>query len=252
PSDVRTIPGLGLIAHASSEAEAVYLGSPRLMEKANLTFPKPLVAVAQEAVTAAQPLTCLGWGGAVRGVFVLREELRPEAAAAVASLRQQVPHVAVLTGDHRARGAALAVELGIPVEAELLPDDKVSAVRRVQVTLGATAMVGDGINDAPALARSDLGIAMGCGADVSRDAAAVCLLGNDLRRLPGAILRARRTARVIRQNLFWALAYNLAGLGLAFSGTLNPVAAAAAMLLSSAFVLANSARLGRSLPEETP
>ncbi|MFN9971263.1 MAG: HAD-IC family P-type ATPase, partial [Phycisphaerae bacterium] len=115
---------------------------------------------------------------------------------------------------------------------ELQPADKVDAIRQLQKNVGRTVMVGDGINDAPALAISDAGIAMGCGADVSRDSAQVCLLGNDLTRIPWAISLARQTRSVIRQNLFWAFAYNGAGVALAAAGFLNPAIAAGLMIVS--------------------
>jgi P-type E1-E2 ATPase len=220
------------------------------MRENGLTIPPSLGQAIEHAQETGHSLTCIGWDGKVRGVFILSEELRPEAADAIARLRAQGLTVAVLTGDHAARGATLERELGIHVVAELLPEDKVVAVEQSQQTVGPTALVGDGINDAPALARSDVGIAMGCGADVTRESAAVCLLGNDLSRLPWAIDLARRTARVIRQNLFWAFFYNVLGIALACTGYLNPILAALAMVLSSFLVVANSLRLAKSEGEK--
>jgi len=182
-------------------------------------------------------------------VFALREQLRPQARLALAELKGAGLDVAVLTGDHSTRGEALARQLGVPVQAEQMPEDKVVAVDRTRREVGPVAMVGDGINDAPALARSDVGIAMGCGADLTRESAAVCLLGNDLLRLPWAIALARHTVKVVRGNLFWAFAYNVVGIGIACSGRLNPVIASLAMVLSSSFVLTNSLRLTK-YPDE--
>jgi len=242
-SDARSIPGRGLHARRSADGTVVHLGSPRWLGECGLTCPPELAVVIARAITGGHALSCVGWDGTVRGVFVLAEQLRPGAARAVAELRAEGLDVAVLTGDHAARGRALGNELGVRVEAEQLPEDKVAAVERTRREVGPVAMVGDGINDAPALAGSDVGIALGCGADVSRDSAAVCLLGNDLLRLPWAVALARRTVRIIRGNLFWAFAYNGIGVGIACTGKLNPVLASLAMVLSSLFVVTNSLRL---------
>jgi heavy metal translocating P-type ATPase len=243
---VRTLPGRGVVVNG------VCLGNVRLMEENGLHPREPLAAVIERATKEGQPLTCVGWDRWVRGVFVFREELRAEAREAIDRLREQGLDVAVLTGDHAGRGAALGRELGVTVAAELLPDDKVTALAKARQAFGPVAMVGDGINDAPALAGSDVGVALGCGADVSRDAATVCLLGNDLRRLPWAVGLARAAVRAIRRNLFWAFAYNVLGIGLAVSGYLNPVWAALAMVLSSLFVVSNSLRLGSTAEDSAP
>jgi P-type E1-E2 ATPase len=221
----------------------VLLGSPQLLKQRNLSWDATLAAFRDRALASGDSLSCIGWAGAVRGVFVFRERLRPGAAEALAQLRETGYDVAVLTGDNAARGAALSRELGVRVCAELFPEAKVAAVEEARRTHGPVAMVGDGINDAPALAASDAGIALDCGADVSRDSALVCLSGNDLARVPWAADLARRTVRVVRQNLFWAFAYNVVGIGLACAGRLNPVLAALAMALSSFLVVANSLRL---------
>jgi cation transport ATPase len=139
----------------------------------------------------------------------------------------------------------------LTVESSLKPDLKVRRVTEIRQQHGAVAMVGDGINDAPALAVSDIGIAMGCGADVSRDSAQVCLLSNDLTRIPWAIHLARQTRRVIRQNLFWAFGYNSAGVALAAFGLLNPAVAAGLMIVSSLLVISNSLRLMAESPEDS-
>jgi heavy metal translocating P-type ATPase len=248
PVNPRTLPGRGLVG-TFERSEETWLGSVALMQEAGLRWSRSLEGEVQTAVKLAQPCTCLGWGGQVRAVFRLTEQLRPEATEAVAGLCQRGLHVEVLTGDHAARGAALAAELGIPVQAALTPEGKLHALTALRQN-GLVAMVGDGINDAPALAASDVGIAMGCGTDVTRATAALCLLGNDLRKLPWAVDLARRTVGIIRQNLFWAFVYNALGIGLACTGWLNPIWAAAAMTLSSGFVVANSLRLRQ--PEGTP
>jgi heavy metal translocating P-type ATPase len=248
---VKTLPGRGITGYVDSLHADVFLGSDRLMAEAQIQFNDPLSRMMELARRHGLPVVCIGWDAAVRGVFVLRDLLRSEAKQAIERLQMLDLDIAVLTGDHAARAAKLSEELGIPVFAELLPEAKVEAVRGARETVGSVAMVGDGLNDAPALAESDVGIAMGCGADLSRDSAAVCLLGNDLMRLPWAIELSRRTVRVIRQNLFWAFAYNIAGIGFAVSGRLNPVLAALAMTLSSLLVVGNSLRIASFEPTAT-
>lgn len=238
---VHTRPGRGLFS-VRSDGDNSYLGSPQLMEEANLLAEGEASCAIREAMDGGQPLTCVGWAGAVRGVFVFREDLRPGAVEAVTALCQLGVEVRVLTGDHRRRAAVIAETLGVPVEGELLPADKLRAVDEAR-RHGPTAMVGDGVNDAPALMRSDVGVALGCGADVTRDCAAVCLPGDDLLRLPWAVELARRTVRVIRGNLFWAMVYNVIGIAIACSGSLSPVFAAFAMVVSSFLVVTNSLRL---------
>jgi P-type E1-E2 ATPase len=207
----------------------------------------------EHASAGGRAFSCVGWAARVRGIFCFEEQVRAEAEESIDSLRGLDLDVAVLTGDHCSHAAELGRRLGLPVQAELLPEDKVAAIIRDTQALGPVAMVGDGINDAPALARAEVGIAMGCGADVSRDSASVCLLGNDLRRLAWAIALARRTVQIIRQNLFWAFAYNTLGIALACTGRLNPVLAALAMVLSSLLVVGNSLRLHTDIsPLESP
>jgi heavy metal translocating P-type ATPase len=240
--DVRSLPGRGMTAQRG-DGEPVWLGSPCLMEEHQFRWPEALTAACQQANERGDPVTCLGWDGQVRGVFVFHEELRPEAAAAVAELRDLGLDLAILSGDASVRAGSLGARLGVPVRGGLLPEGKVRALEEARAAHGLVGMVGDGINDAPALAASGVGIALGCGADVSRDAASVCLIGDDLRLLPWAIRLASRTVRTIRGNLFWALVYNVAGVGFACTGRLNPILAALVMVLSSAFVVTNSLRL---------
>ncbi|MEZ6131984.1 MAG: cation-translocating P-type ATPase [Planctomycetaceae bacterium] len=180
--------------------------------------------------------------------FLIAESLRPEAQQALTQIAQQTEALHVLSGDRPSKGQFLRDQLKVPslnIECSLNPEQKVLRVAEVRRQHGTTVMVGDGINDAPALAASDVGIAMGCGADVSRDSAQVCLLSNDLTRIPWAIDLARRTQAVIRQNLFWAFGYNAVGVGLAATGILNPAIAAGLMIASSLLVISNSLRLLR-------
>ncbi|MFO0865632.1 MAG: cation-translocating P-type ATPase [Gemmataceae bacterium] len=252
---VATLAGRGLHAKLSDGRDA-YLGSLRLMTEQGQQFPTDLRIAADRATTEARPLVALAVEGEVRAVFLLEEQLRPHVADAMADLRERgvLPHI--LTGDHQRRGEELGRQLGVEVRAELLPEDKWTALAQLRQQGGTIAMVGDGINDGPALTASDVGIAMGCGADVARASAGVCLLGDDLTLLPWSMDLARRTVKIVRQNLFWAFAYNVIGIGMAVVGWLNPVWAAIFMTVSSLMVIANSLRLAprkESTPtEETP
>lgn len=248
PSPTRMLAGRGLVG-VSPSGEEIVLGSLRLMNEKNLTLGESLSRFICEIQEQGCAFSCIGWQGFVRGVFVFREQIRSGAAEAIEALRDQKLEMRVLTGDHAVRAAVLARELGVEVEGELLPEDKVEAVRRIRHEYGPVVMVGDGVNDAPALVSSDVGVAVGCGADVSRDAAMVCLIDNDLTQLPWAIGLSRRAVRTMKRNLFWAFAYNVVGVGLACTGMLNPILAAGAMLLSSVFVVAGSSRPFSSLTE---
>jgi heavy metal translocating P-type ATPase len=246
---LNTVPGCGLRARLRSTdlhvalGEEVLLGNLPWLSDEGHTIGHELWNDVLAAGGSDATLSAIGWNGRVRGVFVFQEQLRAETAGALAECRQLGLEVGVLTGDRQPRADRLASALGVPVQAEQLPSDKVSAIRAART--GLVAMVGDGVNDAPALAASDIGIAMGCGADLSRDAAAVCLLSNDLARVPWTIGLARQTVRVIKQNLCWAFSYNIIGITLAATGRLSPVWSAVAMVASSAFVVSNSLRLNR-------
>lgn len=241
--EVRTVAGRGVAARFAAEGNPTLLGSRRWLTDAGLPINPELASRIDDALARGESVSAIGWEGQLRGAFLLAETLRPEAALALTACEQLGCRVRVLTGDSSARGEILARELHVAVDAELLPEQKVAALRQLRAAHGPTAMVGDGINDAPALAAADLGIALACGADISRESAAVCLLGDDLARVPWAIALARRSASVIRQNLFWAFSYNVIGVGLAAAGWLNPALAAAAMTASSALVIGNSLRL---------
>ena len=190
------------------------------------------------------PLIGVAWGGKLRGVIHIVETLRPSARPCIEWLVRQGREVEVLTGDRAPRAARLAKSLGVPVRGDQLPEDKLNWVEARRAS-ARVVMVGDGINDAPALAAANVGIALGCGTDVSRHTAAICLLGNDLTRLPWLVQLAERTVSTIRWNLFWAFAYNTVGIAIAAAGWLNPILAAIAMTVSSLIVVTNSLRLGR-------
>jgi len=251
---VRVVPGHGVVGILENDGPdtPISLGSPLLMDERGLHLGPVLDPALEQARVQGLSMALVGWDREARGLFVFAEQWRSGFDQVIAWLRATGLDVGVLTGDHAARGRAIARELGVTVEAELLPEQKVAAMHRTRREHGPVAMVGDGINDAPALAASDVGIALGCGTDVSRDSAAICLLGDDLTRIPWTIELARRTIRVIRQNLFWAFAYNTFGVVAAALGWLNPALAALLMVASSAIVIGNSLRLRQPLVLSLP
>ncbi len=224
----------------------VTVGRPGLLADRGLPMPAEL---ASAAVPAEQTVVAAGWDGRVRALFTVADTVKPTSPAAVAALRDLGLRPVLLTGDNPAVAAAVASAVGIDeVIAGVLPAGKLDVVARLQAEGRVVAMVGDGVNDAAALARADLGLAMGTGTDAAIEAADLTLVRGDLRVAADAIRLSRATLRTIKGNLFWAFAYNVAGLPLAALGLLNPMIAGAAMALSSVFVVSNSLRLRRFHP----
>ncbi len=197
-----------------------------------------------EAEAQGRTPVVIGWDGAVRGVLVVADTIKESSAEAVRQIRELGLRPVLLTGDNERAARAVAATVGIDeVHAEVRPGDKVDVIRRLQAEGRTVAMVGDGVNDAAALAQSDLGLAMGTGTDAAIEASDLTLVRGDLLAVPDAIRLSRRTLGTIKGNLFWAFAYNVVGIPLAAAGLLNPMLAGAAMAFSSVFVVSNSLRL---------
>jgi P-type Cu+ transporter len=224
----------------------VQVGRPSLMADWSLRIPEELEAARSAAETEGRTAVLAAWDGAVRGVIVVADTVKPTSTEAVASLRALGLRPVLLTGDNETTARAVAAEVGIDeVIAEVLPADKADVIRRLQADGRVVAMVGDGVNDAPALAQADLGLSIGTGTDVAIEASDLTLVSGDLRAAGDAIRLSRRTLRTIKQNLAWAFGYNVAAVPLAALGLLNPLIAGAAMGFSSVSVVANALRLRR-------
>ena len=236
----------GLGVEGVVDGHAVVVGRPALLAGWGLALDDRLRVALERAQDGGGTAVAVAWDGAVRGLVVVADTVRPTSAEAVRLLRGQGLRPVLLTGDNAAAARAVAAEVGVDeVVADVLPSEKAAVVRRLQREGRVVAVVGDGVNDAPALAHADLGIAVGTGTDVAIEASDLTLVSGDLRGAADAIALSRRTLRTIKGNLFWAFAYNVAALPLAAAGYLDPLIAGAAMALSSLFVIGNSLRLRR-------
>ncbi|MEU5542321.1 heavy metal translocating P-type ATPase [Streptomyces sioyaensis] len=244
PAEFTNVPGLGVTGVV--EGHAVVVGRAQLLEQREQPLPPALAEARAAAEARGRTAVAVGWDGAARAVLVVSDAVKPTSAEAVRRLRALGLTPVLLTGDNQAVAASVAAEVGIDeVIAEVLPEDKVAVVERLQAEGRSVAMVGDGVNDAAALATADLGLAMGTGTDAAIEAGDLTLVRGDLRAAADAIRLARATLGTIRTNLFWAFGYNVAALPLAAAGLLNPMIAGAAMACSSVFVVGNSLRLRR-------
>lgn len=249
-AEVRLVMGRGIQATLADSQEPVFLGSRRFLLESGCSIDRALSCELDLAEERGLGISLLGIGGRVVASFYFSEALRHDAMAAIDDLKRRGIAVMLLSGDHERRVAKVADQLGVPYQPCLLPEEKLDAITRIRATHGAVAMIGDGVNDAPALAAADVGFALGCGADVSREAADVCLLGNQLLRVPQAIDIGVLTRKTVRWNLVWTFAYNLVGITLAVAGKLHPAMAAGAMVASSLMVVIQSLRLANlELPD---
>ena len=247
----RALPGLGV--RGVVEGRQVVVGREQLLRDRGIAIPPRLASHWAQWEQAGQTVILVGWDGRFRGALAVGDAIKPSAAAAVAGLRRLGLRPVLLTGDNEATARAVAAAVGIEeVIAGILPAAKAAAVRDLQARGHRVAMVGDGVNDGPALAAADLGMAVGAGTDVAISAADLILLREDLRVVPEAIQLARAARATIRRNLAWAFGYNAAAVPLAALGFLNPLIAAAAMTLSSVLVVASSLRLRRFRPHVSP
>jgi heavy metal translocating P-type ATPase len=240
----RAVPGRGVEARV--DGVEVLAGSRAFLAERGVTPPPAAAAQAAPFEAAGDTVAWLAQGGRAVALLVISDPIRQEAPAALARLRALGLSVSIVSGDAQATTAAVAARLGVEAAAEVSPQEKRALVAARQADGRKVAFVGDGLNDAPALTQADVGVAMGRGTDVTLESADAVLVRDDLNLLPDLVLLGRRTAAVIRQNVFWAFFYNVVAIPLAMAGLLHPIVGAGAMAASSAFVVGNSLRLRRT------
>lgn len=243
-ANVEIRKGLGIVGFVGGQK--VFIGNRRLVEDEGSFVTSEMEKRAEASEIEGRTVAFFGWDGQLCGMLVFGDRVKAEAAEVIADLKQRGVRTMIVSGDAQATTASVALSVGADdFIAQALPDDKTCVVERLQEQGNVVAMIGDGVNDAPALAAANLGIAVGTGTDIAMKAASVVLMGNSISKLPEVFELASQTWRVVRQNLFWAFFYNTMGISLAILGILNPILAAGAMLLSSLSVIGNSLRLNR-------
>jgi heavy metal translocating P-type ATPase len=239
---VEVLKGQGIAG--SVDGKHIVIGNRKLLEDQRVSLDSSFEERAQQWEAQGKTVAFLAWNHELRGIAAFGDRIRTDAIELVADLKRKGIFVHVVSGDSRTTTRSVTLQLGADsYHSEVLPEQKADFVKKLRSGGAVVAMVGDGINDAPALAQADLGVAMGSGTDIAMRAAAVVLMKNSLHQLPEILNLSARTIRVVKQNLFWAFFYNSLGISLAIAGILNPILAAAAMLLSSVSVIANSLRL---------
>ena len=243
----------GLGVEGVVEGHAIVAGRASLLEERGLELDARLADAVRVAQSTGRTAIAAGWDGAVRAVFVVADTVKASTPEAIRALKQLGLRPVLLTGDNASTARAVASEVGIDdVTADVLPADKAAFIQALQRGGAVVAMVGDGVNDSPALAQADLGLAIGTGTDVAIEASDLTLVSGDLRGAADAIRLSRRTLSTIKGNLFWAFGYNVAAIPLAALGYLSPLIAGGAMAFSSVFVVSNSLRLRRFSTRREP
>ncbi|MBK8782758.1 MAG: cation-translocating P-type ATPase [Anaerolineales bacterium] len=241
PTSFKALPALGVVGQLpiTNYQLPIFIGSARLMSAEGLRMSTDISQQAEAWKEAGHIVVYAGWDGQVTGIFGLGEKIREEAKGVIQQLQSRGLELGVLTGDEASAGVRWQKALGIPVSAALSPDEKMKRL------IENSAMVGDGINDGPALAAATIGLAMNHGTDVARSAADIVLVRNDLRVIPWLVDLSRESMKRVKQNLGWAVIYNLIGVGLAMAGLLQPVFSAFAMVASSIFVTTNAMKMNK-------